>query len=301
MMAVVRHKCARRDGFVLMLLVMSMAVLIGSIGLALDVGRLSIVRDEAQTFADMSALSAARELDGSFAGIDRAREGVTRSPMRWDMGAKPFSGTIVEFSHNNQNWTPTPTVPMDVRFVRVTVDLKDVDLFFLPVVTGQRTARVRVNAVAGQQTQNSAMLPFAIEAHDANAKDFGFRPGNRVALDHYIQEPTLEGVADSIENGHSANLILPGKPVPSSDVVPTLQLASLRNRAGSDSNISAASYVEYQSAPGNGRRVGMVTVVAPGDLRALGFATVFLDAAPKSLEAEYIAPAAAVTSARLFQ
>jgi len=48
-------------------------VLLGAVGLAVDLGRMYIVKGEAQTFADSAALAAVLELDSTSAGITRAR------------------------------------------------------------------------------------------------------------------------------------------------------------------------------------------------------------------------------------
>ncbi len=56
-----------------------MTLLIGLAGLAIDIGRMYVIRAELQSFTDAAALSAALELNGTDAGIARAR---TRSAGR---------------------------------------------------------------------------------------------------------------------------------------------------------------------------------------------------------------------------
>lgn len=69
-------------------------------GLAVDVGRIYVVKNEAQAYADAAALLAAREWDGTGAGEDRARHALDRSPNRWDFGTAEFdpADRTVEFA-----------------------------------------------------------------------------------------------------------------------------------------------------------------------------------------------------------
>lgn len=90
-------------GFVLIATAISMTLLLGLAGLAIDLGRMYVIRAELQSFTDAAALTAARDLDGSAAGQDRARAGAKRltegaHAMRWDMGTQPITHMIVSFS-----------------------------------------------------------------------------------------------------------------------------------------------------------------------------------------------------------
>src|SRR5580700_8138637 len=73
-------------GFVLIAMSVSMLLLLAVIGLAFDLGRIYIVRNEAQVFTDAAAMAAAARLDGTAGGIRRAREAVARLPGRWNLG-----------------------------------------------------------------------------------------------------------------------------------------------------------------------------------------------------------------------
>src|SRR5712691_9034010 len=54
-----------KKGFVLVVTCIALAILLGMAGLAVDAGRLYVVKSELQAFADAAALSAALELDGT--------------------------------------------------------------------------------------------------------------------------------------------------------------------------------------------------------------------------------------------
>src|SRR5258708_33916691 len=86
----------------------SMLVLLAVLGLAFDLGRIYIARNEAQIFTDAAALTAALQLNGTSEGIAKAREAVARVPIRWQLGTKEFTGVVVEFSPDGGRWEKDP-------------------------------------------------------------------------------------------------------------------------------------------------------------------------------------------------
>src|SRR5258708_5228731 len=68
-------------GFSLIMLALCATVMFGMLGLAVDVGRMFIVKNELQTFADASALAACAKLDGSGSGITAADAIATQGPL----------------------------------------------------------------------------------------------------------------------------------------------------------------------------------------------------------------------------
>ena len=75
-------------GFVLIAMSVAMLLMLAVMGLAFDFGRIYIARNEAQVFTDAAAMAAASKLDGTDAGLDRARQAVARLPMRWNLGTE---------------------------------------------------------------------------------------------------------------------------------------------------------------------------------------------------------------------
>ena len=92
----------RQKGFVLIAMSVALVLMLAVMGMAFDFGRIYIARNEAQVFTDAAAMAAAAKLDGTDAGLDRARQAVARLPMRWNLGTKPFTGVVVEFSADRQ-------------------------------------------------------------------------------------------------------------------------------------------------------------------------------------------------------
>ena len=79
---------SRERGFVLIAMSVAMVLMLAVMGMAFDFGRIYIARNEAQVFTDAAAMAAASKLDGTDAGLDRARQAVARLPMRWNLGTK---------------------------------------------------------------------------------------------------------------------------------------------------------------------------------------------------------------------
>jgi len=139
---------SRERGFVLIAMSVSMLLMLAVIGLAFDLGRIYIARNEAQVFTDAAALTAASKLDGSTAGIAKARAGVARLPMRWNLGTSEFTGVVVEFSGNGVKWERDPQDPGAATMVRVSAPANNVEITFLQAVGGPKTFPVPARSVA---------------------------------------------------------------------------------------------------------------------------------------------------------
>lgn len=78
----------RRDGSYAMLLVISLPVLLGVGAIAVDLSYQKVVRTEIQAAADIAALAATAELDGTDEGIERARATAIRAAARNTAGGE---------------------------------------------------------------------------------------------------------------------------------------------------------------------------------------------------------------------
>src|SRR3989442_8969974 len=92
-------RCNRIWGaFVLLATAAALVLLIGVLGLCLDLGRLYIVRNELQAYVDAAAVSAAYELDGTREGIAAAAAQATSNPNRWNFQTAPVEDLTVTFA-----------------------------------------------------------------------------------------------------------------------------------------------------------------------------------------------------------
>lgn len=173
----------------------SLVLLLGMLGLSADVGRVYIVKNEAQAFADLAAVAACRHLDGKQTGIDSANAEVVTAATtnKWNFGSQTFSSAIrtVEFSTaQNGPWQVTPTSAGGAKpfanyaFVRVTVT-PTVNLAFLPVAGTALTQQVTGTAIAGVTPETfpaGGYLPFTPFAHDTADPNFGFVVGQEYGI-----------------------------------------------------------------------------------------------------------------------
>ena len=63
---------SEKRAYILVATALSLPFLLGVGGLAIDIGRMYITKNEAQAYVDSASLAAARQLDGTSAGITRA-------------------------------------------------------------------------------------------------------------------------------------------------------------------------------------------------------------------------------------
>ena len=132
-----------------------MFLLLASIGLAFDLGRIYIVRNEGQIFVDAAAMAASAQLDGTSQGLTRARTAVERLPDRWNLATESFKNTIVEFSADGSMWAQQPKDASGVRFARVIAPGNRLDMTFVQTVGGPFNLNVAARATAAPGTTSS--------------------------------------------------------------------------------------------------------------------------------------------------
>jgi hypothetical protein len=176
---------SNRKGFTLIAAGACVFTLFGMLGLALDLGRVYITRNEAQSFTDTAALAAALALNGvSFAPAHAAIARNTRN--QWNLGTSIFSAagsdtTITtefarpqaanDFRPDESTWSTAPASAAGYTFVRVTATAT-LPLYILPVVGTGASQTVASMSVAGQvplNNFNSGLLPFSPIQHSSAA------------------------------------------------------------------------------------------------------------------------------------
>lgn len=122
-----RQRKIRQGGFALVMTAICVIVLIGMLGLAVDLGRAFIVKNEAQAFTDSAALAAAVQLNGSSKGIQNAKTVVSSltSSNKWQFNRRTFGSVLLEFSENKTTWTQNPAVATNIKYARVTATVTD--------------------------------------------------------------------------------------------------------------------------------------------------------------------------------
>ncbi len=138
----------RQKGFILIAMSVCMFLLLAVVGMAFDLGRVYIARNEAQVFTDAASMAAAKQLDGTAAGVDRAKAAVAAMPNRWNLGTESFSGVVIEFSVDGQVWDQQPKNVAALRFARVTAPDNHMEIMFLRAVGGPAEFTVPARAAA---------------------------------------------------------------------------------------------------------------------------------------------------------
>ncbi|HEY2016147.1 MAG TPA: pilus assembly protein TadG-related protein [Bryobacteraceae bacterium] len=181
-----------RSGFVLVTTAVTIIVLLGLLGLAIDVGHIFVARSELQIFADEAAFAATFELDGTSQGITRAQNvaltgSVPGAPInRWNFGTQTAPAATVKFSTTpGGTYSASPSNAAGYRFIQIQVTAS-VPVYFLPLIPGIPTTKnITVTSIAGQDQQTSlgdGVAPFSPDAHNPADANFGYTPGGLYTL-----------------------------------------------------------------------------------------------------------------------
>lgn len=170
----------RQRGFVLVTMALAAAGVFGVVGLAVDVGRMFIAKNETQAYCDSAALAAALALDGTTTGIARAHTAVTASANHWNFGTTSVSNPSATFSTAAAGpWVASPNPATGYRYARVTATVP-VPLYFLPLVVAQNTFNLVSSAEAGQIAITSftrGVAPYTAVSTNTTGPSFGLIPG----------------------------------------------------------------------------------------------------------------------------
>lgn len=168
----------RRVGFVLVALSLSIFFLLGMVGLAVDVGRMYVVKNESQSFCDSAAMFGASKLDGTADGVAAAVYAVNRvtgvvaevggPQKKLEFDTRQFQNVTTTFATawNATTWVDSATAaadPSNYYFVKVQTR-NPVGLWFLPVLVGSTVSDIAAYAVAGRSFESQlveGLAPFA--------------------------------------------------------------------------------------------------------------------------------------------
>jgi hypothetical protein len=198
-----RHR--RQDGAFAIMFAALLIVLVAFCALAIDVGPLYNRKADLNAMADAVALAAARELNGTAAGISAAKTSARAAAERmtykhgiafeWDDAALSFSATAAR----SGTWTPASgTVPFPEKLYYAKVDTTlldsaagEVHPFFMSMLwSSLGTIRISESAVAGRTTVN--VTPIAICAMSSVAADQRVNAG--LATNELVQYGFRRGV-----------------------------------------------------------------------------------------------------------
>lgn len=191
----IKHR-RKEGGAVIVTVALTLLLLLGFMGIALDFGHLFVVRTELQTAMDSCALAAAQELDGGADSLTRGTNaGITAGNLNAvDMQSASWSGqarvSAADIAFLDQNYLATATVA-NVRFVRCQHTQAGTATRLLHTLnavsaspTYAGTMNVSASAIATRAPSQAACpMPLGLRPKAGGVKpDYGFAPGEWVTL-----------------------------------------------------------------------------------------------------------------------
>ncbi|KDB09558.1 hypothetical protein LIG30_1298 [Burkholderia sp. lig30] len=149
----------RQRGVVSIIVALTLAVLIGFVGLALDLGKLYVARSELQNSADACALAAARDLTGAIANLSVSEAaGITAGHLNYAMfqrsAVQLLTDSNVTYSDSLSNPFVTKSAvssPSSIKYAKCTTSVTNIANWFMQVLNfmpGVSIANAAVSATA---------------------------------------------------------------------------------------------------------------------------------------------------------
>lgn len=181
-------------GVVAIVVGLSLAVLIGFVGLALDGGRLYLTKTELQNAADSCALAASYELTGApsisaaaFTSAEAAGIKLATSNRVGFQGADITGGMVtVTFSNSLAGgaWSPADAAAGNSKYVRCTIQRNGIMPWFMQVLgIGAQTVSSFATATLAPSQSNCAVPMALCVLPGGTAPDFGYVVGNWYGMD----------------------------------------------------------------------------------------------------------------------
>jgi Flp pilus assembly protein TadG len=188
----------RRRGYILVATCLSLTFLLGVSGLAIDIGRMYVAKNEAQAYVDSASLAGARQLDGTTAGVTRATAAVTGDTNKWRFDTQPFTSVTVGYSDSSSGpFASSPADPSTTKYVQVIATV-NLPMYLIRVLTGP-ISTIAAGAIAGTSsitTLSSGIFPFSpytriwtglsyhgeVAQPDNTTDPYGYAVGNQYTL-----------------------------------------------------------------------------------------------------------------------
>lgn len=304
-----------RRGVVLLITAVMCVVLIAVLGVSVDMGRMFVIKHEAQVFTDSAALAAALQLDGTSAGIARATQAVEDTTNKWNMGTQRFSGSDANYTATfsrdaNGPWAEEMDVPADAAgyvFVKVTAALA-VPVYFIGIVVPVVSTPVNAMSVATQKPDTTLyrggfpFTPMAFPGASTANPALGFTINQQYTIRYPAgahQDPCPGDIGvhtrDNADRGYwgdsSADIIrrrivddyqsgatvTVGQPIGLSGGAKTTEAAYVNERSSQDLDQTSFTLADYLANPNhNGRRLVTMPITDYTTGIALGYGAFLL-------------------------
>ena len=155
-------------GSIVIFVVLMMPLLLGIMGIALDMGKLFVVKSELQNAADACALAAAYELDGTGSQFTRAESAgislaiANRTLFQKEAVAATADASIQFSTTASGGYTPKGGAAATAGFVRCRLDRNNIDNWFVQLL-GFGNQNMSATAVAANRPgQNTCAIPVGV-------------------------------------------------------------------------------------------------------------------------------------------
>jgi len=210
-------KTKRERGFVLITMTFAAIGLIGALGMAVDLGRAFIAKNETQAFCDAASLNATLYLDGTSNGITAAQTAVANTTNAWNLDSAKVANPQVDFATSGSGpWVSNPSPATGYIFTRVQASVA-LPLYFLPVVVNQFTMNVNTAAIAGQTPVTKfsrGLAPYTVVSTNTDpSQSYALQVGTQYSIqwpasnaNSFIRPPCAGDVAGSATGSYNAVL-----------------------------------------------------------------------------------------------
>ena len=181
----------RERGAIAIIVALTLSVMLGFVGLAIDGGRLYLTKTELQNAADACALAASYELTGApaiaadaFTRADAAGQSIGQKNKVDFQGTAIAAGdiTLTYSSSLAGGWTAAGGAPANSKYVRCTVRRTGIQPYFMQVLgIGDQTVSALATATLAPAQTNCA-VPMALCMKGA-APNYGYAAGEWVPMD----------------------------------------------------------------------------------------------------------------------
>ena len=243
----------RRGGFVLVTMSIAAIALFGVLGMAVDIGRMFIIKNETQTFCDAGALAAVMQLDGTTNGITNAQNAVTNSSNKWNLDSSAVASPTVTFATSASGpWVASPNPAAGYVYAQVAVTTT-MPLYFIGVVVGRTTQDINSSAKAGQVAYGvpatpgvnplfrEGLAPYTVVSTNTTGPNFGLTVGTAYDI-HWPNYSSNKGscTPNTLDKCFASNPCAgdAGNSLAEDAVVNNWQSSSIKGYWGSSSNSS---------------------------------------------------------------
>jgi hypothetical protein len=177
---------------VLITMAFTVVALVATLGMAVDIGRMFITKNETQAYCDAAALAAALALDGTTVGITAAQTAVANSTNSWNLDTTKVTSPTVTFATALAGpWVANPNPATGYIYARVSATAP-MKLYLMPIVVPKTTQDVTSSATAGQIAITS--FPEGLSPYTAvSTNPVGPNYGLTVGEEYDIQWPQYNG------------------------------------------------------------------------------------------------------------